>query len=203
MQLKSITRITFMLIVSACSIAGSVIPGMGAVQNSDVVQKRQRICFGINNCNGGSEVEHVVDAVEPSGGWHDLLGINRSLLPTLTIKSSSTLHESMPARGNGAQGLGQSTVRRHRRISRCSNAIVDIKSPSIRRCARRGGVKRMEGDTYVEGRAAMGKYLQGVVRDAISHTEYAGRYVFDNRFSINTAFELITRPDKLFLLWTL
>ncbi|KAF9035257.1 hypothetical protein BJ165DRAFT_659764 [Panaeolus papilionaceus] len=84
-------------------------------------------------------------------------------------------HKTMTGRGKGSKGLGVKTTTRHRRISRCSNAIVEVRNPSIRRLGRRGGVKRLEGSMCVESKAAMGYRLRDVVRDAIAYTEYENR----------------------------
>ncbi|KAJ7150113.1 hypothetical protein C8R43DRAFT_497604 [Mycena crocata] len=50
-----------------------------------------------------------------------------------------------------------------------------LTKPSIRRLARRGGVKRISGLMCEEVRVALRIYLEDVVRDAILHTESGWR----------------------------
>ncbi|KAJ7352066.1 histone H4 [Mycena albidolilacea] len=62
---------------------------------------------------------------------------------------------------------------RHRRISRHSVYGIDVTTkPTIRRLARRGGVKRMKGLVYEETRGCLFPYLQGLLRDTILHTTH-------------------------------
>jgi len=53
--------------------------------------------------------------------------------------------------------------------------IQGITKPSIRRLARRGGVKRIGGLIYQETRALIQGYLQGVIQDATIYTTHARR----------------------------
>ncbi|KAF8263603.1 histone-fold-containing protein [Lactarius quietus] len=61
-------------------------------------------------------------------------------------------------------------AKRHRRIIRDS-----IPSPSIRRVARRGGVKRISGLIHAETRGALNIFLGNVIRDTVTYTEHAKR----------------------------
>ena len=50
-----------------------------------------------------------------------------------------------------------------------------LKVPALKRLARRGGIKRLSGDTYVEARKVLKNYLRGVVKDSVNVTVYAKR----------------------------
>ncbi|KAJ7872760.1 hypothetical protein B0H14DRAFT_158592 [Mycena olivaceomarginata] len=67
---------------------------------------------------------------------------------------------------------------RHRRISRHSVYGIGVTTkPTIRRLARRGGVKRMKGLVYEETRGCLFPYLQGLLRD----TSYTQRMITAQR----------------------
>jgi len=55
------------------------------------------------------------------------------------------------------------------------DVILGITKPAIRRLARRGGVKRISGTIYEETRNVLKLFLQNVVKDAVTYTEYARR----------------------------
>ena len=55
------------------------------------------------------------------------------------------------------------------------DVILGITKPAIRRLARRGGVKRISGLIYEETRNVLKLFLQNVVKDAVTYTEYARR----------------------------
>ena len=55
------------------------------------------------------------------------------------------------------------------------DVILGITKPAIRRLARRGGVKRISGLIYEETRNVLKIFLQNVVKDAVTYTEYARR----------------------------
>jgi histone H4 len=76
-------------------------------------------------------------------------------------------------RGKSGKGLGSQGARCHRRISR--DTIEGITKPSIRRLARRGGVKRISATVYEETRSVLKTFLEGVIRDAVAYTEHAQR----------------------------
>merc|ERR1712000_783650 len=48
-----------------------------------------------------------------------------------------------------------------------------VSQGSIRRLARRGGVKRIAGPVYGEVRDVLRRFVDGVVRDATAYTEHA------------------------------
>lgn len=51
--------------------------------------------------------------------------------------------------------------------------IQGIAKPAIQRLARRGGVKRISGLIYEDTRNILRTFLEGVIRDAVTYTEYA------------------------------
>lgn len=53
--------------------------------------------------------------------------------------------------------------------------ITGITKPSIRRLARRGGVKRISGMVYDEIRGVLRAFLEDVIGDAVVFTEHAKR----------------------------
>ena len=79
----------------------------------------------------------------------------------------------MSGRGKGKKGLGKGGAKRHRKILR--DNIQGISKPAIRRLARRGGVKRIGGLIYEETRHVLKMFLERVIRDATTYTEYAKR----------------------------
>lgn len=76
-------------------------------------------------------------------------------------------------RGKGAAGLGKGGAKRHRKILR--DTINGFTKPSIRRLARRGGVKRISGLLYEEMRGVLSVFLKNVLRDTVTYTEHARR----------------------------
>lgn len=79
----------------------------------------------------------------------------------------------MAGRGLGAKGLGRGGAKRHRKVLR--DNIHGITKPAIRRLARRGGVRRIAGLMYEETRSVLKTFLENVVRDAVTYTEYGKR----------------------------
>lgn len=92
------------------------------------------------------------------------------------------------------QGLGKGGAKRHRKILRDNiQGITKPVSPlasiipslkillvfiqAIRRLARRGGVKRISGLIYEETRGVLKIFLENVIRDSVTYTEHAKRYV--------------------------
>ena len=78
----------------------------------------------------------------------------------------------MSGRGKGGNGLGKGGAKRHRKVLR--DNIQGITKSSIRRLARRGGVKRI-GLVYEETRGVLKVFLENVLRDAVTYTEHALR----------------------------
>ncbi|KAJ3912547.1 hypothetical protein F5877DRAFT_93532 [Lentinula edodes] len=79
----------------------------------------------------------------------------------------------MSGSGKGGKGLGQGGTQRHRKISR--HSITVINRPTIRRLARRGGVKRNSGRIYEETRGALKIFMDNVLRDTVAYTENEDR----------------------------
>lgn len=75
------------------------------------------------------------------------------------------------------QGRGKGTAHlhkmRYRKVYR--NNVLYITRPSIRRLARRGGVKRLSGTIYEEVRDVLKNWLDGVLRLAIEYCKHANR----------------------------
>lgn len=80
----------------------------------------------------------------------------------------------MSGKGKGRYGLGKGGIKRHRRKLR--DSIQGITKPAIRRLARRGGVKRINGMIYEEVRGVLRVFLENVIRDAVTYTEHAKRH---------------------------
>ncbi|KAI5868415.1 histone-fold-containing protein [Durotheca rogersii] len=84
-----------------------------------------------------------------------------------------------PRSGKGGKGLGgkglggKGGIKRHRKILR--DNIQGITKPSIRRLARRGGVKRISASIYDEVRSALKGRLEEIIRDCVAYTEYRQR----------------------------
>ena len=80
----------------------------------------------------------------------------------------------MSGRGKGGKGLGKGGAKRFRKGANKGN-ISGITKPAIRRLARRGGVKRISGQIYDESRNCIKTFLENVVKDAITYTQYSKR----------------------------
>ena len=70
-------------------------------------------------------------------------------------------------------GVGKFGARRHRRILR--DNIQGVTKPAIRRLARRGGVKQMNGLIYEEVRSVLKVFLEKIIRDCVTYSEFARR----------------------------
>ena len=83
----------------------------------------------------------------------------------------------MSGRGKGGKcgkGLGKGGAKRFRKAAKKGN-IAGITKPAIRRLARRGGVKRISGNIYEESRGVIKTFLENVVKDAVTYTDYSRR----------------------------
>ena len=69
--------------------------------------------------------------------------------------------------------MGKGGAKRHRKVLR--DNIEGITKPAIRRLARRGGVKRINGIIYEETRGVLKVFMEGVIDDAVKYTEHARR----------------------------
>ena len=79
----------------------------------------------------------------------------------------------MSGRGKGGKGLGKGGAKRFRKGK--AGTISGITKPAIRRLARRGGVKRISGGIYDEVRNVIKSFLESVVKDAVTYTDYSRR----------------------------
>jgi histone H4 len=84
----------------------------------------------------------------------------------------------MSGRGKGkkgrfAMGWRPGQRRHYRQVLR--DNIQGITMPAIRRLARRGGVKRIDGYIYEETRGVLKTFLEHVIRDTLTYTEFARR----------------------------
>lgn len=74
------------------------------------------------------------------------------------------------------KGLGNAHVKHHRRRRRRRrvrlNSIEHVSDTSIRRLARRAGVKRISGLTYTHTRQVLKIFLESVIHDAIAYTTH-------------------------------
>ncbi|KAE8220316.1 hypothetical protein CF319_g6134 [Tilletia indica] len=80
---------------------------------------------------------------------------------------------SMNTKGGCGKGLGMGGARRHVRILR--DNIKGVTNPSIRRLARRGGVKRISAGVYDEARSVLHGFLTRLVADSIAYSDHARR----------------------------
>lgn len=62
-----------------------------------------------------------------------------------------------------------------RRLKVLRDGLTGVTNPAIRRLARRGGVKRISGLMYEETRGLLKQFLENILRDSITYTEYAQR----------------------------
>jgi len=86
-----------------------------------------------------------------------------------------TLRTTMAGRGKSGKGLGKSAVKRTRKSVPQGESIKGITKPSIRRLARRGGVKRISSNIYIETRGVLKVFLESIIRDAVTFCEHARR----------------------------
>ncbi len=71
---------------------------------------------------------------------------------------------------SGAESKGTSAKRVKKNLR---EAIRGVTKGSIRRLARRGGIKRLSGLIYEEVRGVLRTFVEGVVRDATAYTEHS------------------------------
>jgi histone H4 len=99
---------------------------------------------------------------------------------SLTAQNKMAVMNSSPAQNQSALfspairgNRHRRTPLRHRRVLR--DNLTGISKASIRRLARRGGVKRVSGAIYSETRDILKEFLQRIVKTALVYTEYAAR----------------------------
>jgi histone H4 len=89
--------------------------------------------------------------------------------------------ENTISRGVGGKGLGKGLGKnnmRHRKVLR--DNIQRITKGSIRRLARRGGVRRISEGVYESVRGELRKFLELVIRDAVIYSDHANRKTIMN-----------------------
>lgn len=74
----------------------------------------------------------------------------------------------------GRVGSGKSGMKRYRKVIR-NGFVPHLNKPTIRRLARRGGVKRISGLIYDETRTVLSDFLRNVMRDVVTLVELAMR----------------------------
>lgn len=74
--------------------------------------------------------------------------------------------------GKGGMGLGKGGMRR-KKVE--NDPVKGITKPAIRRLARRGGVKRINGLVYEETRSIMKDFLEDLIKDTILYAKNAKR----------------------------
>ncbi|QIW98634.1 hypothetical protein AMS68_004152 [Peltaster fructicola] len=75
---------------------------------------------------------------------------------------------------NRSTGLGRGrALPRHRKILR--DNIHGVTKASIRKLARRGGVKRISCTIYDHTREVLKQWLQSLIRDIVLYVDHAGR----------------------------
>lgn len=77
--------------------------------------------------------------------------------------------------GRGGVGLGNKTLKRHRKVPR--DSIQGISKGDIRRIARRGGVKRISANIYHDVRHALKSRLEFLLRQIVAVVESSGRKI--------------------------
>jgi histone H4 len=75
----------------------------------------------------------------------------------------------------GGKGTGKLGAKRFMKTSKHADEVNGITKPSIRRLARRSGIKRISTYTYSETRANLKAFLQTIVSDALIYTKHARR----------------------------
>ena len=68
--------------------------------------------------------------------------------------------------------------------------VRGVTKGSIRRLARRAGVKRISGLLYEEVRGVLKSFVEGVVRDATAYTEYA------KKRTVTTSLFFTAKPSR-------
>jgi len=91
-------------------------------------------------------------------------------------KTSTNEMEKQVSKGMSSKKLayhGSGKVRRHRRVLR--DNLEGISKASIRRLARRGGVRRISGAMYPEVRGLLRSFLEKIIRTSVVYTDHARR----------------------------
>jgi histone H4 len=94
--------------------------------------------------------------------------------PVVAVIPCFTLAEQSMSTGGKHRG-GKSLIGAKRHHNSIPNALQGITKPSIRRLARRGGVKRISGLIYEETRQVLRLFLENVLKDAVCYCDHARR----------------------------
>ena len=88
---------------------------------------------------------------------------------------NQTLRDALKKKNSviGGKGGGKGDMKRMRKVLK--DSITGITRPVMCRLARRGGVRRIAGLVYDDIRGVLKIFLQHIVRDIITYTEYAKR----------------------------
>ncbi|GAB7346820.1 hypothetical protein MBLNU459_g1916t1 [Dothideomycetes sp. NU459] len=101
-----------------------------------------------------------------------------------TITTQGSHSHGSGSKGLG-KGLGKTDMKRHRKILR--DNIQSVTKGSIRRMARRGGVKRISADIYPQIRIALKERLTEILKQTTALVEHLKR-------------KTITVPDIVYVL---
>eukprot|EP00948_MAST-09A_sp_MAST-9A-sp1_P003598 g3598.t1 len=93
--------------------------------------------------------------------------------PTKTTKIVRRLHQRHPLRGSSHRAYGRSARRRN--PSRRERAIDNLSVGDFKRLARRGGIRRVQNETWEEIRGSLDTFLRQTIRDTMTITEHARR----------------------------
>ena len=114
--------------------------------------------------------------------WHTrTVSLSLSLSPSLALscdfarnhKTSTTQASKMAKGKKSGEAKGTNANKRQKKVLK--ENVKSISKGSIRRLARRGGVKRISSELYEEVRKTLRSFVDGVVRDATAYTEHAKR----------------------------
>ena len=134
--------------------------GKGQISNVGVTNPSHTIV------SDGTEKRNFPKHVDKSGtapnkDW------NQTLCDALKRKSS------IVGGKGGGKGSGKGDMKRMRKVLK--DSITGITRPAMCRLARRGGVRRIAGLVYDNIRGVLKIFLQHVMRDIITYTEYTKR----------------------------
>jgi len=71
-----------------------------------------------------------------------------------------------------------------------------LRDPCIKRLARKGGIKRLSGETYAEMRKNLDTFLRKIVKDAVITTDHAKRRTVN---SSDVLYALSQNSHKMYL----
>lgn len=97
-------------------------------------------------------------------------------LPPAPAITTPPAAQAPPAARKHSQGKGKGKGKSVRHSKKPAKSPSEgITKPAIRRLARRGGVKRINGEIYDEVRSNLEEFLRNVIRDATAYTGHANR----------------------------